>query len=88
MNRTLIKTGLFFLVFSLLSCSYNPIFSEKNYNFEIQKINYSGDKEINKIIQNKLKLIRNSQSTEKKKYNLDIYSKKKRNIVSKDSNLR
>ena len=85
MNRTLIKTGLFFLVFSLLSCSYNPIFSEKNYNFEIQKINYSGDKEINKIIQNKLKLIRNSQSTEKKKYNLDIYSKKKRNIVSKDS---
>tara|TARA_Y100000816_G_C26091616_1_gene576963 strand:- start:1378 stop:1854 length:477 start_codon:yes stop_codon:yes gene_type:complete len=85
MNRTLIKTGLFFLVFSLLSCSYNPIFSEKNYNFEIQKINYSGDKEINKIIQNKLKLIRNSQSTEKKKYNLDIYSKKKRNIISKDS---
>ena len=85
MNKILIKIGVLILTIALTSCSYSPIFSEKNYNFEIEQVVFSGEKEINKIIESKLNLVRNDQSIEKKKYNLNIFSEKKRNIISRDS---
>tara|TARA_B100001559_G_C16450040_1_gene598802 strand:+ start:526 stop:1002 length:477 start_codon:yes stop_codon:yes gene_type:complete len=85
MNRALIKTSLIFLILGLTSCAYSPIFSEKNYNFEISGISFTGEKQINKVIENKFKLIRNNQSIKNKKYNLEINSNKKRNVISKNS---
>tara|TARA_B100000401_G_C52611843_1_gene627104 strand:- start:202 stop:678 length:477 start_codon:yes stop_codon:yes gene_type:complete len=85
MNKVLTKFGLLFLIFGLTSCSYSPIFSEKNYNFEINEIFFSGEKNVNKVIRNKLGRIQNNQKLDKKKYNLNINSKKDRKTISKNS---
>ena len=74
-----------FLVITLTSCSYKPIFSEKNYNFEINEILFTGDKYVNKIIESKFNLIKEEQSKNKKKYNISIRTNKEKLIVSKDS---
>ena len=84
MNKILIKIGILFLTIILTSCTYSPIFSEKNYNFEIEYINLDGEKDINKNIVSELNLIQNNQDEKKKKFNLKIYTKKQRNIISKD----
>ena len=50
----------------LLSCDYKPIYSKKsNYNFMIQKIDFSGDSEINNLIDKKLKKYQNKKSEKK-----------------------
>ena len=85
MNRTLNKIGLVFLIFVLTSCSYSPIFSEKNYNFQLSEIIFTGEKDINKFIKENFNRIKSSSDLEKNKYKLLINSKEKRNIVSKDS---
>ena len=69
----------------LSACSYKPVFSEKNYNFEINEIIFSGEKYINRIIKNKLNLIKKEKDQDKIKYNLLINTNKKKLIVSKDS---
>ena len=85
MNKTLAKFVLVFMILGLTSCSYNPIFSEKNYNFEINEIVLTGEKDINKILREKFNRIKNNQNLEKKEYKLLINSKKERKIVSKNS---
>ena len=85
MNKTLAKFVLVFMILGLTSCSYSPIFSEKNYNFEINEIVLTGEKDVNKILIEKFNRIKNNQSLEKKEYKLLINSKKERNIVSKNS---
>ena len=84
MNKILVKPIILFLLFSITSCSYKPIFLEKNYDFQIREISLVGDKDINRTIQNKLKLIKNDQNN-KKNYNINIESTKIKEIVSKDS---
>ena len=81
MNKTLAKILLVFMILGLTSCSYSPIFSEKNYNFEINEIVLTGDKDINKILREKFNRIRNNQNLKKKEYKLLINSEKERNIV-------
>ena len=85
MNKYYTKLTFIISVFLLTSCSYKPIFSEKNYNFEINKVDYIGERQINNIIKNKLNLIKKDEGLEKKKYNLKINSYKEKLIVSKDS---
>ena len=85
MNKVLAKFVLVFMILGLTSCSYSPIFSEKNYNFEINEIVLTGEKDINKILREKFSRIQNNQNLEKKEYKLFINSKKERNIVSKNS---
>ena len=70
---------------TLSACSYKPIFSESNYNFEINEIIFNGERYINKIIKNKLDLIKNEKNQDKKKYDLLIQTNKEKLIVSKDS---
>ena len=43
-----------FFITVLSACSYKPIFSENNYNFEINEIIFSGVRYVNRIIKNKL----------------------------------
>ena len=85
MNNIFIKTLIFFFIIGLSACSYKPIFSEQNYGFEIEKIILSGEKNINNIINSKLKSIKSDREVEKERYTLEIQSKKIREIVSKDS---
>jgi len=85
MNKILVKTIILFLLFGITSCSYKPIFLEKNYDFQIREISLDGDKDINRTIQNKLKFIKNNDSKDKKSYTININSTKNREIVSKDS---
>ena len=52
--------------FLFLSCDYKPIYSKKSdYNFMIQKIDFSGDSEINNLIDKKLKKYQNKESEKK-----------------------
>ena len=85
MNKILVKPIILFLLFSITSCSYKPIFLEKNYDFQIREISLVGDQDINRTIQNKLKFIKNNDSKDKKSYTINIESTKTREIVSKDS---
>ena len=84
MNKFL-KFLAFFLILILSACSYKPIFSENNYNFEINKIIFTGERYINRIIKNNLDLIKKEDKQTKKEYNLLIQTSKKKLIVSKDS---
>ena len=85
MNKILVKVIILFFVVSASACSYKPIFSEKEYGFEIEEIIIDGEKDINRIINNKLKFIKSTGRKEKKRYTIEIKTKKKIEIVSKDS---
>tara|TARA_A100001011_G_scaffold277092_1_gene286749 strand:- start:116 stop:592 length:477 start_codon:yes stop_codon:yes gene_type:complete len=85
MNNFFLRYLAVFFILMLSACSYKPIFSESNYNFEISEIIFSGERYINRIIKNKLDLIKNEKEQGKKKYNLLIQTNKKKLIVSKDS---
>ncbi len=85
MNNILSKTKILLLIFLLTSCSYKPIFIEKDYDFQIKEVLLTGEKDINKIIENKLKFIKQSDDGKKKNYTIEINSFKERKTVSKDS---
>ena len=89
MNKILNKTIILFFIISLTSCkysiSYKPIFMEKDYDFQIKEVFSSGDKDINRTIENKLRFIKNNSGEKEKNYIVNIYSTKYRKIVSKDS---
>ncbi len=85
MSKKLKRYISLFFIITLTSCSYKPIFSEKNYNFEINEILFTGEKYVNRIIESKFNLIKEEQSKNKKKYNISIQTKKEKLIVSKDS---
>ena len=85
MSKELKRYISLFFIITLTSCSYKPIFSEKNYNFEINEILFTGEKYVNRIIETKFNLIKEEQSKNKKKYNISIQTKKEKLIVSKDS---
>ena len=85
MNKILNKTLILFFIFGLTSCSYKPIFLEKDYDFEIKEVLPRGDKNINRIIESKLNFIKSSNENKKKRYTIEINSSKNRKIVSKDS---
>ena len=73
---------IFFLFF--LSCGYTPIFSKKDVNFSIEKIEFLGDRNIKEKISHSLSNYRNKPNKEKK-VSLIVNSSKKINIASKNS---
>ena len=85
MNKLLNKIIVFFYIFFLISCAYEPVFKQGIYNFEIDKIEMIGEKKINRIIENKLSLIKKGNDSDKRKYDILIESEKKKIIVSNDS---
>lgn len=87
MNKLIIKI-IFLIYISLsLSCSYEPLYSGKTYNFGIEEINFEeeGEKDANTIIKNKFKLIQEVNDKNFRKYTLLIKTSKIKKIVSKDS---
>ena len=77
------KQILIILLIVLNSCGYSSIYSEKNYNFTITEINYSGDRDINNFLKSKLK--RYTSGDEEKKFKFDIYTSYKKTPISKDT---
>tara|TARA_B100000787_G_scaffold154401_1_gene129227 strand:+ start:198 stop:662 length:465 start_codon:yes stop_codon:yes gene_type:complete len=81
------KKILSFLIFLFLSsCGYEALYSKKNqinYDFSISELNFSGDREINLKIKEK---INNYTLNEKnKKFKLGISSTSKKTIIAKDN---
>ena len=76
---------IFILIpFLILSCDYSPIYSSKdNYNFFIEKIDFSGDAEINNLIDKKLKKYQTTKNEKK----ISISSTSSYNKVSQSKNL-
>ena len=87
MNRLIIKIIFLIYISFSLSCSYEPLYSGKSYNFGIEKINFEekGEKDANSIIENKFKLIKEVNDKNFRKYNLLIKTSKIKKIVSKNS---
>ena len=69
-----------FLYFILSSCAYEPILLKKNYNFNFNKINFEGNKDINKVIKENLIDVTNNISVN----NFELYfnTKKEKKTIS------
>ena len=76
---------IFILIpFLISNCDYSPIYSNKdNYNFFIEKIEFSGDAEINNLIDKKLK----KYQTIKRERKFSILSTSSYKKVSQSKNL-
>ncbi len=85
MNKIFYKIIILFFIFGLTSCSYKPIFLEKNYDFRIKEVILSGNKDINRIIKNKLNLVKSNDDNQNKNYIIELNTKKNRETISKDS---
>ena len=85
MNKIFSKIITIAFIFLTASCSYKPIFSEKNYNFQIDELILYGDKDVNRIIGRKLSMIKKNQSLNYKNFVVIINSIKNKEIVSNDS---
>ena len=85
MNKNFIKIITLSFFISFTACSYKPIFSEKNYNFEIAEVFFVGEKKINRIIENKLNLIKKNDDKTMVSYVLNVRTKKQNKIISKNS---
>ena len=69
--------------FFIISCGYQPLYTNKETNFYIYKINSFGDEKINKALINKLELYKDKNSN--KKIELEINSKINKTTTSKDT---
>ena len=74
---------LIFYFFFIVSCGYQPLYSNKATNLYIYKINSFGDKKINKTLINKLELYKDKNG--KNKIELEINSKINKTTTSKDT---
>ena len=77
-----ILTITLFLFFS--SCGYTPIFSKKDVNFSIEKIEFSGNKDVKENINQKLSSYKNKYG-KAKQISLVITNSKNITIASKNS---
>ena len=80
------KIFTFFLLLFMSSCGYEAIHSKKknvNYNFSIDKLNFTGDREANLKIKEKLNNYTLKQ--ENKNFVLKIYSIYKKRTLAKDT---
>ena len=85
MSKIFKKIVILFFIFGLTSCSYKPIFLEKNYDFEIKEVILSGNKDINRIIKNKFNFVKSNEDNKNKNYIIQINTKKNKETISKDS---
>ena len=71
------------LIFLLANCGFTPIYlKNKDINFSIQQINYTGDRELNNFLKTNLSQNKNKKS-ENKIY-IEVNSIYKKIILSKD----
>ena len=74
---------LFFIIIFFNNCGYTPIYSKKSQSFEIVETEYFGEKKVNKILSNKLKIYKKNPEAIKK-FNIFINSKTTKATITKD----
>ena len=74
--------SLILLLFTV-NCGFTPIYSNKNINISIEKLNFTGDRTINNYLKSNLYKYKNKNST--KKIFLDVKTDYKKIHLSKDS---
>ena len=72
------------LILFLYSCGYTPIFTKKDINFSIDKIEFSGDKDLKNNIGKSLYSYRNL-GDEKKKISIVLQNSKNTIVAAKNS---
>ena len=65
------------------NCGFTPIYSNKDNNISLEKLNFTGDRTINNYLKSNLYRYKNKNSTNK--IFLDIETDYKKNQLSKDS---
>ena len=76
----------FIILIFIASCGYTPLYSIKNnINFEIGKVNITGDRDLNQNIINQIKNLKTKRKNNPIIYNLSINTTVKKIITSKDS---
>lgn len=68
----------------LTSCGFTPIYSKKNLDFQINNIQFEGDREIKMILLSNLSAYK-TKKKDKYNYDLNIKSEKKVEIASKNT---
>jgi len=72
------------LILFLANCGFTPIYViNKNINFSIEQVEYTGDRDFNNFL--KINLDRYKNERENNKIFLNVDSKYKENILSKDN---
>ena len=79
-NKSILLTLLFFI---LANCGFEPIYSSKKSNFNIDEIKITNKNRFNTIIENNLRNISNSES--QNIFDLIINSERKKIVSSKDA---
>jgi len=74
---------LFFIIIFFNNCGYTPIYSKKSQSFEIVETEYFGEKKVNKILSNKLKIYKKNPEAIKK-FNIFVNSKTTKATITKD----
>ena len=74
---------LCFLIIFINNCGYTPIYSNKDKNFVINKIDLVGDIEVNKILSNRLNIYKNNADA-KRFFDIVISSKSIKTTLTKD----
>ncbi len=95
MSKIKIKFIYLLSIFIITGCSYEPIFSKKNYNIKLDNLSFAGEKDVNRIIENQLNLFKSVENDNQKFkpkannsakiYSIDILSQLNKVIISKDS---
>ena len=76
--------SIVFVLTLLSNCEYKPIYSNLNKtNYQINILEFTGDKELNKFIIKKLN--KHNQSKSNKKFNIKIDTKYLKNILAKNT---
>ena len=74
-----------FIIIFISGCGYTPIYSKKNQNFNLEKIETLGNTKINIAIIRNIKNFTKKNPNNKKIFNLEIETNLKKNIKSKDT---
>ena len=74
-----------FIIIFISGCGYTPIYSKKEQNFKLGKIETSGNKKLNKIIIRNIKSFTKKNPNSSKIFNLKIETNLNKNVKSKDT---
>ena len=69
----------------LVGCGYQPIYSSKNLNFNINQLELKGDIDLNRQIRDRLSNFQSNKSDQSVIYNIKINTTFKRTISTKDA---
>ena len=77
---------IFLIMILLNNCGYTPRYAvNKNVNFTIDLIEFTGDREFNNFLKSKLIRYKKNKNSNKKNYKLNLNTEYKKNIKSRDS---